>query len=173
MMITIKNLIGGSITITTKPVANPKTKITFTDGSKGEYLIEGVMDCPALIAAGLMPPGSGTGAQPIWIKNPREVEIGSSVTSIRNSVFCGCYDLTSVTIPNSVTSIGSGTFQGCSGLTSVTIPDSVTSIEAGTFSGCSGLTSVTIPDSVTSIGPGAFVSCSGLTSIVVEGRTTT
>ena len=37
MMITIKNLIGGSITITTKPVANPKTKITFTDGSVEEY----------------------------------------------------------------------------------------------------------------------------------------
>ena len=179
-----------------KPVVKKETHIKFVDGTEGDYLIEGAMDCPALIAAGLMPPGSGTGAQPIWIKNPREVEIGSSVTSIRNSVFCGCYDLTSVTIPNSVTSIGSGTFQGCSGLTSVTIPDSVTSIgsgtfqgcsgltsvtipdsvtsiEAGTFSGCSGLTSVTIPDSVTSIGPGAFVSCSGLTSIVVEGRTTT
>ena len=36
-MITIKNLIGGSITITTKPVANPKTKITFTDGTSQEY----------------------------------------------------------------------------------------------------------------------------------------
>ena len=33
MMITIKNLIGGSITITTKPVGNPKTKIMFTDGT--------------------------------------------------------------------------------------------------------------------------------------------
>ena len=33
MMITIKNLIGGSITITTKPAGNPKTKITFNDGS--------------------------------------------------------------------------------------------------------------------------------------------
>lgn len=31
--ITINKLIGGDITITTKPAANPKTKITFTDGS--------------------------------------------------------------------------------------------------------------------------------------------
>ena len=31
IMITINKLVGGSITITTKPVANPKTKITFKD----------------------------------------------------------------------------------------------------------------------------------------------
>ena len=36
-MININKLVGGSITITTKPVANPKTKITFTDGSVEEY----------------------------------------------------------------------------------------------------------------------------------------
>ena len=65
-----------------KPVVSPKTKITFTDGSKGEYLIEGVMDCPALVAAGLMPEGSGTSAPPTWIKSPLEVNIGSAVTSI-------------------------------------------------------------------------------------------
>ena len=70
-----------------KPVENPKTKITFTDGTKGEYLIEGAMDCPALVAAGLMPPGSGTEDLPSWIKYPAEVEIGSAVTSIRYGVF--------------------------------------------------------------------------------------
>ena len=65
-----------------KPVVSPKTKITFTDGSKGEYLIEGTMDCPALVAAGLMPEGSGTSMEPSWIKQPVKAEIGSAVTSI-------------------------------------------------------------------------------------------
>ena len=88
-----------------KPVGNPKTHIKFTDGTKGDYLIEGVMDCPALIAAGLMPPGSGTEIGPGWKKNPIEVEIGSAVTSIGNYAFYFCTDLTSVTIPSSVTSI--------------------------------------------------------------------
>ena len=155
-----------------KPVVSPKTKITFSDGSKGEYLIEGVMDCPALIAAGLMPEGSGISAPPTWIKNPVKAEIGSAVTSIGSSAFDGCRGLTSVTIPTNVTSIEAGAFDSCSGLTSVTIPDSVTSIGDGTFSGCIGLTSVTIPNSVTSIGYSAFFGCSSLTSIVVEGRTT-
>ena len=133
-----------------KPVVSPKTKITFSDGSKGEYLIEGVMDCPALVAAGLMPEGSGTIARPSWIKSPLEVEIGSAVTNIGENVFYYCLSLTSVTIPSSVTSI-----------------------EDAAFINCSGLTSVTIPSSVTNIGVNAFADCSGLTSIIVKAKTTT
>ena len=142
-MITIKNLIGGSITITTKPAVKAETHIKFTDGTEGDYLIEGAMDFPALIAAGLMPPGSGIESEPIWNKDPMEVEIGSAVTSIGEWAFSGCHRLKSATIPDSVTSIGNSAFAGCIGLTSVTIPDSVTSIEYGAFNGCSSLTSVT------------------------------
>ena len=100
IMISINKLIGGSITITTKPVANPKTKITFTDGTEGEYLIEGDMDNWALAAAGLM-----NISPPSWIKQPVKAEIGSAVTSIGDSAFSRCIGLTSVTIPDSVTSI--------------------------------------------------------------------
>ena len=104
-----------------KPVVSPKTKITFTDGSDGEYLIEGTMDCPALVAAGLMPEGSGTSMEPSWIKQPVKAEIGSAVTSIGGSAFYGCSGLTSVTIPNSVTSIGYSAFSGCDDLTSIVV----------------------------------------------------
>ena len=111
-----------------KPVVKKETHIKFPGGMEGDYLIEGAMDCPALIAAGLMPPGSETEIGPGWNKNPIEVEIGSAVTSIGNYAFYYCSDLTSVTIPSSVTSIGDYAFSGCSNLTSVTIPSSVTSI---------------------------------------------
>ena len=94
-------------------------------------------------------------------------EVKYSVTSIGNSAFSWCIDLTSVTIPNSVTSISGYAFFDCSGLTSVIIPNSVTSIGNGAFSRCSGLTSVTIPNSVTSISQGAFEDCSGLTSVTI------
>ena len=151
MAITINKLIGGSINIITRadePVVKKETHIKFADGTEGDYLIEGIMDYHALIAAGLMPEGSGTGAPPTWIKNPREVEIGSGVTSI-----------------------GYGAFYQCGDLVNVSIPDSVTSIEGLAFYQCL-LESVTIPNSVTNIGADAFNGCNGLTSIVVEGRPT-
>ena len=82
--------------------------------------------------------------------------IPNSVTSIGNSAFSGCTELTSIYIPNSVTSIGNYAFYGCYGLTSINIPNGVTKIGDHTFSGCSGLTSITIPNSVMSLGKGTF-----------------
>ena len=95
-----------------------------------------------------------------------------SVTSIGDSAFYDCSDLTSISIPNSVTSIGSSAFRECSGLTSVSIPNSVTSIGNIAFSDCRGLTSVALPNSVTSIGYSAFYGCSGLTSITIPNNVT-
>ena len=98
---------------------------------------------------------------------------GRSVTSIGNSAFKDCIDLTSVTIPNSVTSIEANAFFYCLGcLTSVTIGNSVTSIGDWAFGYCSGLTSVNIPNSVTSIGDWAFDHCSGLTTVAIPNSVT-
>lgn len=105
-MITISKLVANSITITTGPIVKAETHIKFVDGTEGDYLIEDSMDCPALIAAGLMPEGSGTEQEPSWIKYPAEVEIGSAVTSIGQYAFHLCRDLMSVTIGNNVTNIG-------------------------------------------------------------------
>lgn len=180
------------------PVIKPETHIKFVDGTEGDYLIERTMDCPALIAAGLMPPGSGTEAEPSWITQPLKVNIGSAVTSIGEYAFNGCSGLADVAIPNSVTSIGDYAFHGCSGLAGVAIPqfvcsssmrlvfpdayqtitnivilDGVTSIGKWAFLYCGGFTSVTIPDSVTSIESEAFRDCSGLTSVEFEGNAPT
>ena len=93
--------------------------------------------------------------------------VGVAVTSIGNSAFYYCTDLTSVTIPSSVTSIGDSAFDSCSSLISIYIPDSVTSIGDWAFWGCSSLTTVTIPNSVTSIGRYAFSSCRSLMTITI------
>lgn len=94
-----------------------------------------------------------------------EYIISDDVTTISESAFANCRDLTSVTIPNSVTSIGNSAFKNCDGLTTITIPNSVTSIGDDAFSGCSGLTSVKLGKKVTTIGRGAFNDCSNLSSI--------
>jgi hypothetical protein len=72
-------------------------------------------------------------------------------------------------IGNSVTSIGESAFSGCTNLTNVNIPDSVTNIGPFAFSGTS-LTNVTIPGSVTNIGNSAFSSCRGLTKVFFDGN---
>lgn len=91
------------------------------------------------------------------------------VTSIGESAFYNCSNLTSITISNSVTSIGSYAFSGCSSLKSVTIPDSVKSIGSYAFNNCSNLTSITIPNSVTSIGKPAFYNCKG--ELIINSKT--
>ena len=101
-------------------------------------------------------------------KSNTDFTIPDSVTSINNSAFESCNNITSVTIPDSVTSIGNEVFGNCTSLVSVTIPNSVTSIGSSAFEFCYDITSVTIPDSVTSIGYSAFSGCLSLTSITIS-----
>ncbi len=103
-------------------------------------------------------------------------EVEYSVTSIRNSAFSNCYDLTgTLTIPNSVVTIGNHAFNNCDGLTgSLTIPNSVVSIGEKAFYNCSGFKgSITIGDGVTSIVNDAFCNCIGLTGFIVDNNNTT
>lgn len=95
------------------------------------------------------------------------ITFSNIVTSIGDSAFNECYNLTSVTIPNSVEEIGDRAFGHCYRLTSVIIPSRVTSIGKYAFEGCDGLKSITIPNSVTSIGYWAFWHCDMLRSVTI------
>ena len=146
-----------------KPAGNPKTKITFTDGTSQEYDWSGEINQQTMIDAGLKNDSSS------WSKNPQSVEIGTNVKSIGDRAFLNCSGLTNMTIPNSVTSIGNDAIAGCSGLTNVTIGNGVTSIGESAFV-ATGLISVTIPDSVTSIGGHAFQYCMAITSVTITAN---
>lgn len=100
------------------------------------------------------------------------ITFSNIVTSIGDSAFNECYNLTSVTIPNSVEEIGDYAFKYCDNLISIEIPNSVTSIGDYAFLWCKSLTSVTIPNSVTSIGKYAFEGCDGLRSITIPNSVT-
>ena len=97
----------------------------------------------------------------------RSYIIPSSVTSIGDSAFEGCFSLRNIAIPSSVTSIGKSAFSGCTYLSSLVIPDSVVTIGTHAFCGCESLTHLVIPSSVKSIGEGAFYGCSSLDSIFI------
>ena len=66
--------------------------------------------------------------------------IKDETSVVAKGTFCGCENLTSVTIPNSVTNIGDFAFYNCGNLNMVKIPNSVTSIGDFAFIGCENLT---------------------------------
>ena len=97
------------------------------------------------------------------------ITIPDSVTTIGESAFAYCKNLTSITIPDSVTTIEERAFVWCANLTSITIPESVTTLGNWTFQGCENLTSITLPGGITTIGECAFEFCKRLTSITIPG----
>ena len=104
--------------------------------------------------------------------------IPNRVTSIGDSAFANCSELTSVTIPTSVTSIGDYAFFDCTKLTVITVDalNSNYSSADGVLFNKSQTTLIqypggkaggyTIPNSVTSIVDGAFWGCA-LTSVTI------
>ena len=101
--------------------------------------------------------------------NLTQVSIPEGVTSIGSSAFYECTNLTQVSIPEGITSIGDDAFSGCTNLTQVSIPEGVTKIEYQTFHGCESLESVTIPDAITDIGGNAFLDCDSLKDVYFLG----
>lgn len=143
MAVYINRLNGGDITIgsgggSPAPEGNAETRFTLGDGSAETYNITGTLDQQWMIDNGFIDETDES-----WIKLINQVDIGNTVTGIGFRAFLDC-DLLGVTIPDSVTSIGESAFHGCYNLTSVTIPSSVTSIGALAFELCESLTSITV-----------------------------
>ena len=70
----------------------------------------------------------------------------------------------------SVTSIGESAFYKCTNLTNVTIDKCVTNISSYAFSSCTSLTNFVIPDTVIGLGSRVFAGCSNLVNITVESN---
>lgn len=86
----------------------------------------------------------------------KEIKIPNSVTTIGNSAFEGCYNLTKATIGNGLTVISNAAFSDDEKLNTVVIGKNVKTIEAAAFFNCPKLKSVYIPSSVKKIGIQAF-----------------
>jgi hypothetical protein len=120
-----------------------------------------------------------------------QVILPTSVTTIGDYAFYGCYNLATINFPSSLSTIGSwsfadchslifdpnlpssltsmgvGAFVHCHSLPAVNIPSSITYIDNWTFAACFNLSSVTIPSSVTAIYNNAFKNCQHLPSISI------
>lgn len=101
------------------------------------------------------------------------IVIPSSVQTVSDNVFDGCYGMSYARFENSaITSIGAKMFKGCSSLKEVKLPDALTSLPDGTFERCYSLSSITIPSGVTSLGDSCFFYCESLSSIEIPSGVT-
>lgn len=97
--------------------------------------------------------------------------IPDHVTKFGDSIFIGCNNLQSITLPKGIQEIPNYLFLGMD-IESMVIPSSVKRIGNGAFMMCENLKTVVIPDSVTEIGEYAFAYCTALESIVIPNSVT-
>ncbi len=87
------------------------------------------------------------------------------VSTIADTAFQGCINLTKVTVPQNVEFIGNNAFADCTALESVIISDSVTKIGGYTFSGCTSLKTTKLPNGIEKLPEGIFYNCTSLYTI--------
>ncbi len=113
-------------------------------------------------------------------------EENSQLKTIGDTVFIGCYNLTTINIPATVTSIGSGSFSGCINLTNIDVDPANSNYKCSSPSKLDLLSkdgtiliqyavgnkniSYTIPATVTTISKGAFYGCTKLSTITIESK---
>ena len=78
-----------------------------------------------------------------------EVVIGEGVTSISDSAFYECFNLTSVSLPSTLKTIGYSAFYRCQKLPSIRIPAGVTSIYSSAFRTCNAMTGIWVDEANT------------------------
>ena len=100
---------------------------------------------------------------------PTKIE-GYPVTSIGESAFDGCNNITKITLPDTVKTIGIAAFGNCSSLNSIVMPKNLVTIGERAFYEATALTSINIPAGVTSIGEQAFFKCKSLSKITVDAN---
>lgn len=98
------------------------------------------------------------------------VNFVGDITCIGPSMFAGCTNLTTLSIPGSVKEIGSCAFSGCTNLVSVSIEDGVEIIHNYVFEACTRLEIVSLPSSISCIRFGAFLDCRKLKTVYYDGN---
>lgn len=99
------------------------------------------------------------------------INLPASVKNIDVRAFNGCSKLAAIGLPAGLTTMGKGAFMGC-GFTQFVVPDGITTISNDMFAYCEKLTSITLPKGLKAIGAGAFMGC-GFTEFVIPDAITT
>ena len=98
----------------------------------------------------------------------KTVDFNNVETTIGNSCFQGCTNLTSITGLGNITSIGNRAFYGCKVLGELSSLNNVTSIGDEAFLFCNQLKKVEGLHNLTSVGVGAFFQCGSIEKLDID-----
>ncbi|MBQ3566941.1 MAG: leucine-rich repeat protein, partial [Oscillospiraceae bacterium] len=96
-----------------------------------------------------------------------------SVTTIADSTFKNCDELTEIILPDTITSLGTYIFSDCDKLENISIPSDFSELPDGLFSGCKSLKEMTLPENITEIPRNLFNCCYALTDVNIPESVTT
>ena len=100
--------------------------------------------------------------------NISRITFAEGITEISGWAFCYC-NVKSILLSNTITTINNSAFGGCTNLTRVDIPDSVTEIGSGVFNNCTNLEQVTIGVGLAKI-YACFLNCFKLKKVTMKGQ---
>lgn len=96
------------------------------------------------------------------------IEIPDTVTTLNDSLFDGCTNITDVELPDSITTMDVGIFSGCTSLRTIKLSSSITTIDSQVFYNCFSLVSINITKNITLVESGAFEGCKNIVEITVD-----
>ena len=86
-------------------------------------------------------------------------------TTIEDSCFNNCRELTVIDLTPNITNINSNAFLNCTELSGINFNETITDIGNGAFQNCTSLTEITYPESLLNVGSSAFKGCSNMETI--------
>lgn len=107
------------------------------------------------------------------ISGCKNTTLPSTVQTIGNHAFEGCYQLESIQIPEGVEKISICGFAKCFNLKNINLPESLRHIGIAAFDGCESLRSIFISKNVNQIEFIPWSNCSNLSEIVVDKNNST
>lgn len=105
----------------------------------------------------------------LFLSEVKELEVPDNIEGIGASAFCGCKNLTKISLPKSLKYIDNNAFALCPQLRVINLPNTLEVIGQYAFQGCSSLKSLRIPKSVRKIEHNAFYQMSAYFEIIYEG----
>ena len=131
-------------------IDNNTVEIISYEGNNSDVVIPSSIDGKTVVSIG---------EHAFYSKTIKSIVIPDTVTTICDSAFLRCYNLTDIVFSNNLKSIGKNAFSDCEDLNTLKFPESIEEIGDYAFSGCYSISEIDFPDKGVKIGYDALTNC--------------